>query len=196
MMKSQGKQAGGTLIGMIIGLVIGLGAAVVVALMITKAPMPFLSKGFQTEKITALLPGQLTDPNKPMYGKQEAAKEAARDFAKEQAAEAKPADAKPAEAKIVETKSAPVVTPATPQPEDKFIYYLQAGAFRDMADAEGVRGKLALQGVEAGISERPSETGTLYRVRVGPFSQLDAMNRVRSKLADSGMDVAVVRSVK
>ena len=81
MMNMHTKQAGGTLIGMIIGLVIGLGAAVVVALMITKAPMPFLSKGFQVDKVAALLPGQLTDPNKPMYGKQEAAKEAARDFA-------------------------------------------------------------------------------------------------------------------
>ncbi len=198
MMKIHKKQAGGTLIGMIIGLVIGLGAAVVVALMITKAPVPFLSKGFQTEKATTLSPSQLSDPNKPLYGKQEAAKEAARDFAKEQANE--PA---PAEAKIVDAKSAPVVAaptqaaaPAPAQPDDKFIYYLQAGAFRDMADAEGVRGKLALQGVEAGISERPSEAGTLYRVRVGPFTQLDAMNRVRSKLADSGMDVAVVRSVK
>lgn len=194
MMKTHNKQAGGTLIGMIIGLVIGLGAAVVVALMITKAPVPFLSKGIQTEKATALSPSQLSDPNKPLYGKQEAAKEAARDFAKEQAGE--PA---PAEAKIVDAKSAPVVAapaPASAQPDDKFIYYLQAGAFRDMADAEGVRGKLALQGVEAGISERPSEAGTLYRVRVGPFTQLDAMNRVRSKLADSGMDVAVVRSVK
>lgn len=193
MMNMHTKQAGGTLIGMIIGLVIGLGAAVVVALMITKAPMPFLSKGFQVDKVAALLPGQLTDPNKPMYGKQEAAKEAARDFAKEQAAEVKAEEPKP-----VDVKAAPVVTPAaTPaQPDDKFIYYLQAGAFRDMADAEGIRAKLALQGVEAGISERPSETGTLYRVRVGPFGQLEAMNRVRSKLADSGMDVAVVRSVK
>ena len=193
MMNMHTKQAGGTLIGMIIGLVIGLGAAVVVALMITKAPVPFLNKGFQVDKVAALLPGQLTDPNKPMYGKQEAAKEAARDFAKEQAAEAKVVEPKP-----VDVKAAPVVTPAAApaQPDDKFIYYLQAGAFRDMADAEGIRAKLALQGVEAGISERPSETGTLYRVRVGPFGQLEAMNRVRSKLADSGMDVAVVRSVK
>lgn len=202
MVKSQFKQAGGTLIGMIIGLVIGLGAAVVVALMITKAPVPFLSKGIQqADKLTPLVPGQLADPNKPLYGKQDAAKEAAREFAKEQAAEAKPAEAKPVEVKTADIKAAdpkaaPVVTPSAAQPDDKFIYYLQAGAFRDMNDAESVRAKLALQGVEAGISERPSESGTLYRVRVGPFNQLDSMNRVRAKLADSGMDVAVVRSAK
>jgi cell division protein FtsN len=50
-----------------------------------------------------------------------------------------------------------------------------------------------LIGVEAKVSERQSENGVLYRVRVGPFSQLDAMNRVRTKMSDNGVDAAVVR---
>ena len=56
--------------------------------------------------------------------------------------------------------------------------------------------KLALLGFEARISERPSDNGTLYRVRVGPFGQLDTMNRMRGKLTDNGVDVAVVRTPK
>jgi cell division protein FtsN len=30
-------------------------------------------------------------------------------------------------------------------------------------------------------------------VRIGPFGQLETMNRVRGKLSDNGVDVAVVR---
>lgn len=80
--------------------------------------------------------------------------------------------------------------------DDKWSYYLQAGAFREQSDAEGMRAKLALMGVEAKVSEREAETGVLYRVRVGPFSQLEAMNKVRRKLSDNGVDAAVVRISK
>jgi cell division protein FtsN len=209
------KQSGSTLVGVIIGLVIGLGAALVVAVMISKSPVPFLSKSIQSEKLAALLPGQLTDPNKPLYGNKAAAKEAARDFVKEPAETAEmvsvpksapivtppPAVVKPAPPAApaaVVASAAPTATAATTAPvaEDKWIYYLQAGAFRDVADAEGARAKLALQGVQAGLSERQSDNGTLYRVRVGPFNQLDAMNKVRSKLSESGIEVVVVRTAK
>jgi cell division protein FtsN len=81
-------------------------------------------------------------------------------------------------------------------PDDKWSYFLQAGAFREQSDAEGMRAKLALMGVEAKISERQAETGVLYRVRVGPFNQLEAMNKVRGKLSDNGVDAAVVRIAK
>ena len=80
--------------------------------------------------------------------------------------------------------------------DDKWSYYLQAGAFREQSDAEGMRAKLALMGVEAKVSEREAETGVLYRVRVGPFNQLEAMNKVRRKLSDNGVDAAVVRISK
>lgn len=77
-----------------------------------------------------------------------------------------------------------------------FTYYLQAGAFREISDAESTKGKLALMGVAASIAERKSELGTLYRVRVGPFSEVEAMNRARVRLSDNGVDAAVVRVPK
>src|SRR4051812_6453774 len=77
------KQAGGTLMGVIIGLIVGLGIAVAVAVVITKTPVPFLNKSGKTEKTPELTPGQVADPNKPMYGKQDAIKEAAKEFVKE-----------------------------------------------------------------------------------------------------------------
>ena len=39
------KQTGGTIIGFIFGVLVGLGAALVVAVYVTKVPVPFLNKG-------------------------------------------------------------------------------------------------------------------------------------------------------
>lgn len=199
------KQTGGILLGMIIGLVVGLGIAVVVAVAITKTSLPFMNKSGKVEK-SELTAGQIADPNRPMYGNKNAAKEAAKAFVKE--AEAPPsvseakldtdkpkASVKPANATVAD----PTDKAAMQKPDggnDKSIYFLQAGAFREQADAESIKAKLALEGFEANISEKPSDNGPLYRVRLGPFNQLDAMNRVRRKLSDGGMDVAVVRIAK
>lgn len=44
-MKSMHRQYGGTLLGLIIGALLGLGAALAVAVYVTKVPVPFLNKG-------------------------------------------------------------------------------------------------------------------------------------------------------
>jgi cell division protein FtsN len=74
------------------------------------------------------------------------------------------------------------------------IYYLQAGSFRDLSDAESTRAKLALLGFEAAISDHSTDSGMLHRVRLGPYKQVESMNKARAKLLDSGVDVAIVRS--
>jgi cell division protein FtsN len=38
------------------------------------------------------------------------------------------------------------------------------------------------------------DKGTMYRVRVGPFAQIDDMNKARSVLAQNGVAVSVVRA--
>lgn len=224
------RQQGNTLVGIIIGLVIGLGIAVVVALVITKGSSPFTDKSSRAGKSAEPTAGQIADPNKPMYGNKEAAKEAARDFSKEPreiGAPTQPAAPAPAPAQqpkapppdalqeligTLKDKPAPKAPAAAPAPQakaemkgetkaadaagDKWIYYLQAGAFHDMADAESTRGKLALLGFEAAISDRSTDAGVLHRVRIGPFNQLEAMNRARTKLSENGIDVAVVRNQK
>ena len=225
------RQQGNTLVGIIIGLVIGLGIAVVVALVITKGSSPFTDKSGKAGKTAEPTAGQIADPNKPMYGNKEAAKEAARDFSKEpreittpaqpaapapapapaQQPKAPPPDALQELIGTLKDKPAPKAPAAAPAPQakaetkpeakadaagDKWIYYLQAGAFHDMADAESTRGKLALLGFEAAISDRSTDAGVLHRVRIGPFNQLEAMNRARTKLSENGIDVAVVRNQK
>ncbi|HJV83932.1 MAG TPA: SPOR domain-containing protein [Noviherbaspirillum sp.] len=220
-MHKYNRQQGGTILGIIIGLIIGLGIALGVAVTINKTPVPFTDK-FGRQKTAEPAAGPMSDPNKPLYGNKAAAKDAARDFAKETPPEntAAPAPSdKKAEVVKVDPKQdgkAPVVELSgdkakkadaadvkeakadskAESADDKWTYFLQAGAFREQTDAESMRAKLALQGVEAKVSERQSENGVLYRVRVGPFTQLEAMNKVRGKLSDNGVDAAVVRIAK
>ncbi|MFZ6816365.1 SPOR domain-containing protein [Undibacterium sp. Rencai35W] len=215
------KQRGGTLLGLIVGLVIGLAIAVAVALLITKSSTPFTNKGNKAADTPVT---QIQDPNKPLYGNKDAVKEAAKDFAKDDAVKAteitanKASDNKPegksetkpdTKAPVVDKTAATTTTQektdakpadAAAKPadavDDKYVYYLQAGAFREQADAESARAKLALIGFEARISEKPSDTGNLYRVRIGPFNQIETMNRMRAKLSENSVDVAVVRTAK
>lgn len=183
------KQAGGTFLGFILGLIVGLGIAVGVAITINKTPIPFVDRGFKPNKESAADSGEMPDLNKSLYGNVTPSRQAAEQLQKQ----AEP----PAEAAAVPsgTAPAPAQEPARAA-EEKWTYYLQAGAFRAPADAENAKAKLALLGVESSISERNDDSGTLYRVRIGPFAQIDAMNRVRTKLSESGVDVAVVRIQK
>lgn len=113
---------------------------------------------------------------------------------------------KPTPAPVAATPATPAATPAAPaapaatvktdNPDEKWVYYLQAGAFREQGDAENTRAKLALLGFEASISERNSDNGVLFRVRLGPYNQVEAMNRARGKLSENGVDVAVIRNQK
>lgn len=213
--KSLSRQRGSTLTGIIIGLIIGLGIAVAVALVITKGASPFTERSNKMGRPADLEPSLATDPNKPLYGKREqvqpnqAAPVAAPQPQPVVRQPATPApDADPlgtAIAGMQEPRSAlpAVARAATPAPSgtppsaataDGYIYYLQAGAFREMDDAENTRAKLALLGFEATISDRNSDSGVLHRVRVGPFTQVETVNKARAKLLDSGIDVAIVRN--
>src|SRR5450830_208467 len=203
------KQAGGTFLGLILGLIVGLGISVVVALMITKSPIPFVNKVTRQDR-TELSPGQASDPNKPLYGNKDssASKEPDNSAADQSQSKASAESQKPAPAQAVAPTqaAAPVKSadaakdkPATAESasgDDKWSYFLQTGAFREQADAESARAKLALLGFEAKVSERPSDNGSLYRVRIGPIGQVETVNRMRSKLSDNGVDAAVVRIPK
>lgn len=224
--RSLRHQGGGTLLGLIVGLIIGLSIAVVVAITIKNTPLPFTNKVGRPEKAPdAASAAPPADPNRALHGNKEPAREAAKQFAKpveeeKPAAESAARDAReaareppkeaaaPARPDARAENKAPVVDKSAaadtrvakldpaPAADEKFTYYLQAGAFLEQADAENTRAKLALMGVAASIAERKSDNGTLYRVRIGPFAQLEAMNRVRGKLTDNGVDVAVVRVPK
>ena len=67
------------------------------------------------------------------------------------------------------------------------------GAFRTPDDAEAQRARLSLLGVQARVTEREQAGRTVFRVRVGPFQNKDAADRVKERLDGNGFDSALVR---
>jgi cell division protein FtsN len=72
-------------------------------------------------------------------------------------------------------------------------YVLQAGSYRNFADADRVRAQLALQGVESKVQKVTVDNDTWHRIRIGPISKLDELNRLRQILRKADVDVLVIR---
>lgn len=85
-------------------------------------------------------------------------------------------------------------TSTTRQPEDDVTYVLQAGSFRKFAQADRLKAELALMGMPAEIQTVSIEGGgKWHRVRVGPFTNLQALNEARSDLQSNGLKVMVLK---
>ena len=67
------------------------------------------------------------------------------------------------------------------------------GAYRTQAEADAQKAKMAMMGLEAKVSEREQAGRTVYRVRLGPFDDKAAAERVRTKLESAQVDNAIVR---
>jgi cell division protein FtsN len=72
-------------------------------------------------------------------------------------------------------------------------YVLQAGSYKNFADADRVRAKLGLLGIESKVQKVSVENDTWYRIRIGPFSKLDDLNRVRQNLHKADVDALEIR---
>ncbi len=186
--RSAQAQRGSTLLGFIIGLVVGLAIAVAVALYITNAPLPFVTKVRPpSANVNPAANGPLPDPNKSLNPQTPATAPTA------PAASSAPAAATAAPPPPTAATKAGT-TPAKEEPAaEGSRFLLQAGAFKSPDDADSMRARLALIGLDGRIF--PIEQGgqTLYRVRLGPYGQLDDVNRVRKLLAENSIEAQVVR---
>lgn len=181
------KSGGGTLIGMFIGLVLGVAIAAGVVWYLNSSPLPFNKQVMTTPARSAepaagkneplALPGKPGDPVPEkrfqfydiLPGKADAVPDPA----------AKPDEAKKAEAKE-EIKD--------DVKESKVPLFLQAGSFSTAQDADNQKAKLAFMGLEAVVQQVMIQERTLYRVRIGPFTKIDELNKVRAELAKSGIE--------
>jgi len=190
-MKTRRSQYGGTLLGLAFGLLVGVLISFGVVWYLNKTPLPFVEKVTKTEpkqngnaaQTPLSLPGKPGD--KPvdrqrfefyniLEGKQPTAPSAAAPVAQPPAVAVAPA---------IEAKPGPVE-----------IFFLQVGAFQKAADADNLKARLALTGLEASVQEVSiPEKGTMHRVRVGPFRSPDEMNRARTLLSQSGVQGTVVK---
>lgn len=181
------KQGGGTLLGMFIGLVVGVVVAAGVVWYLNKTPLPFQAKG---AKPAAEKNGEAkAEPAKPVAP---------------EPLPGKPGD-KPAEKprfefyKILPGSQEPVPQAepkpavAAPKPAGDALF-LQAGSFQNPADADNLKARLALMGVEASVQQVTlPEKGIMHRVRIGPYANPDEMAKARTLLAQNGIQASVVR---
>ena len=72
-------------------------------------------------------------------------------------------------------------------------YILQAGSFRNQADADRVRATIAMQGVESKIQKVTIDRDTWHRVRVGPITNLKQLEEARSKLRNARIEALVIK---
>lgn len=180
------KSRGGTMVGLFIGLVIGVLISAGVVWYMNKMPIPFQTKakpegngearpseGAKPGAVSGPLPGKPGDKveEKPRF-----------EFYKilPGADEAAP-------------KKEPVASvPAAPAAPG--VLYLQVGAFQNAADADNLKARLALIGVEASVQQvTVPDKGAMHRVRVGPYRSVEEMSSVRTQLAQNGIQATVVR---
>ncbi len=188
-----------SLYGFLAGLISGLAICAVLALYLTHAPVPFVNKVQQaTENVTP----ESVDPNRPLFSPQ--IPSAQPDAASASTAPAAPGGAQGPGAASAPPASAPPEPPpiaAAPTPgaatetsadAGTSRVMLQVGAFRSADDADAVRARLALLGLDGKVFAVTADGATLYRVRLGPYGQLDDLNGIRRTLSDNGMEAQVV----
>ncbi|HEY6864755.1 MAG TPA: SPOR domain-containing protein [Burkholderiales bacterium] len=178
------KSGGTLLLGMVVGFLLGLAVAALIAVYFLKTPMPFLEKGKEKP------PGapNLTEGAKPPEKAQQAKADTKPrfDFYRILPGQEEPVT----ERQVREAQRQAQKTGEPP----KETYLLQAGSFQNPADADNLKAKLALIGVEANVEPTNlAEKGMWYRVRVGPYTKLEDINRVRQQMVENGIQVSLVR---
>jgi cell division septation protein DedD len=69
---------------------------------------------------------------------------------------------------------------------------LQAGSFKQPAEAEKLQARLAQYGVDAKIQRFSLQDETWYRVRIGPIATVEQLETVRAKLAEAEVEATPV----
>lgn len=221
--RKSSSQGGSTLYGVLAGLLIGLILAAAVAFYVTKAPMPFVDRATRQasgpEK--PIDPRSAPDPNQGLYGRDGAAGTpptgptataptplpdgktddlgaliATLPSADQAAAPASlpiPVPAAPPPSRPAAVAKPPEKTASIASQQANGNYYLQAGAYRVQADAESLRARILLLGLPVNVQRAEVNGVQVNRVRVGPFSRLDDMNRARSRLGENKIESTVVK---
>jgi cell division protein FtsN len=186
--KSSGK--GSTFFtGFLVGLITGIGVSVGVAIFVTKGESPFVSK--------------VATPAQPDNGSSQKVASGAT-AAAESAESASPEKSfdfykilPGTESQVTEQEvkqSAAVQQPSSP-PAASEKYFLQVGAFKTEQEADNMKAKLALLGLEAVVQTvNTPDNGVWHRVRVGPYTEIDQITKVRTDLASNGFKADLIKS--
>lgn len=176
--KGSSRSSGGSLfIGILIGLVLGLGIALGVAWYINKMPNPFQPKAPPVKSEPAKTAEPVKTPEKG--GKPAVEGKPRFDFYKILPGVEEPAT----DQQLRDAKGA-----------SKESFYLQAGAFQNAPDADNLKARLALIGMQASIQTTTlPDRGVWHRVRIGPYASVEELNRTRDTLKKNGIDTTLIK---
>jgi cell division protein FtsN len=196
--RANGRTSHPLVAGVFIGLLVGLCLALAVALYLNKTPSPFVSREKPAEPDkTPPQAGKTAPKYEPVKPEpQSAPSQAATGSQAGKAAEPKRRldfyTILPGKEEVVPDKD--VSRPSPTAGTARVVYYLQAGAFQNAADADNLKARLALAGLEAQI-----QTATLpdksvwHRVRMGPYSNAQDLEKERAALKENKIENAVIK---
>lgn len=75
-------------------------------------------------------------------------------------------------------------------------YVMQAGSFRDAADAERHKAKLALLGIESWIEKAKVGDVIWHRIKIGPYDNPSSVSTIKALLQKNGIGVIVTEQGK
>lgn len=181
------KSSSSLIVGIFIGYTLGLVSAIGVWMYISQAPSPFLT---EEKKTTTQKETQIEIPIEKKIA--EVDEKPKFDFYKILPGIEEPMVEQDLE-QAIQQQAAPTTenrTSNTPSEQ----YFLQAGAFRSTEEAENLKARLALLGVVATIqSAHLPEKGLWHRVRIGPFTEMDNVNQVRTSLQQNSIEVSFIK---
>lgn len=189
--QSRSKPAGKNnafLTGLLLGVILGIGVSIGVAVMVTGGKSPFVEHKNATPPPDA--PTSLSS-NKPEDN-----------AVPDQNGETKPAANRfdfykilPGESQVTEQeiqKSKDAQKAETQAGNEN--YFLQVGAFQTEQEADNMKAKLALLGMEAIVQTATvPDKGVWHRVRVGPFNDLDQISKARAELTKNGFNTDLIK---
>ncbi len=183
--RKAGSRGGGSslLVGILIGLVLGLGIALGVAWYINKMPSPFIirpappTKGEPAKGNTPGIARVEDQPGKAAEGKPRF------DFYKILPGIEEPAT----EQQLKDAQQASTAA-------EREAFFLQAGAFQSAPDADNLKARLALLGIEAAIQTTSlPDRGVWHRVRIGPYTSIEELSRTRDTLRQNGVETTLIK---
>lgn len=186
------------IMGILIGMVLGLAVAGGVAWQISKSPSPFLNK---EQRLTVESKPEAVEPP-PTVAVAPAVKPAAPAApAPQPAATAEPGKQrfefyhvlteKDGAATAPKGSGKPAPVPHETAPAAGGSYYLQAASFTTAEEADKLKARLALSGLEASIqAANVPDMGVRYRVRLGPYHSAEELRRANETLKQNGISNA------
>jgi cell division protein FtsN len=163
--------------GLIVGLLVGIGIALAFTVYIKGGESPFSAK---TESTVIVESGNPIEIKKDTKADEVPAKDRFEYY------NILPGN----ESKVTEQEIKQLESNA----QAKETYFLQVGAFKTEQEADNVKAKLALLGLEAIIQTATTpDKGVLHRVRVGPYSDPSQLTKTRSDLLDNGFKPDLIK---